>query len=64
MPVIASITFGASVDSIRTVSNSPVNKVRNSLNLAAFAALQMGKLEKIKFDEEAQKNFFFGKWAF
>ena len=54
IPFIASITFGASSDSKITVSNSPENKVRRSLNLAAWAGLHAGKLEKIKFDELAQ----------
>lgn len=53
--------FGASVDSKTTVSNSPENRVRRFLNFDAYATLQLGKLEKIKFDDDAQKKHFFGK---
>jgi hypothetical protein len=54
MPWAASITFGASDDSKTTVSNSPEKRVRMLWNLWACAGSDSGKLEKMKFDDEAQ----------
>lgn len=65
IPAAASITFGASLDSKMTVSNSPENSVRSSLNCLHVSAFDdgSGKLEKIKFYDVAQKNFFCGNEA-
>ena len=48
------MTLGASSDSKITLSNSPEKSVRRTLNLDACAGCESGKLEKIKFDDEAQ----------
>lgn len=54
IPAAASITWGGSLDSIRTVSNSPLNRVPNSMSYLAWSALTVGRLEKTKFWLEHQ----------
>jgi hypothetical protein len=55
IPASASMTMGAALDSTKTVSNSPENMVHsNSLRAHLASALTSGRLEKMKFYEEAQ----------
>ena len=55
MPASASMTVGAAFDSTKTVSNSPENMVHeNSLRAQQASSLTSGRLEKMKFCEDAQ----------
>lgn len=60
MPALASMTFGFSCDSTKTVSNSPVNRHSRALN--SYLALDegTGRFENVRFVEEHQKKCLVG----
>ena len=64
IPASASITVGGAFDSTRTVSNSPENMVYSNIFRASLASSDTsGRLEKMKFCDEAQKNVLDGTLA-
>ena len=63
IPAAASITFGGSLDSISTVSNSPEKRQWMPLSAWLYSAPTVGRDEKIKLDEEHQKKSFLGRCA-
>ena len=54
IPAAASMTLGGSFDSIRTVSNSPLKSTPRLTSSLAYSGLTVGRLEKMKFEEEHQ----------